>query len=379
MSKSEFLQLAHKYDPAKHFIHSYYMSEKVDGIRCLWDGGISRGLSCDEVPWANVAKHARYVIPPRATGLWTRYGQPIQAPDWWLDDLPSSALDGELTMGRGTWQELSSCVKSLNPDSNWERVNYLVFDIPSLHTVFQNRVINTTNYKKTFTGIMIWVSNRINVHKFETHIWNPNMPFYKRQEVIRLTLKDGRVAKALPQIQLGIGPVAKEAIDRELDRVEADGGEGVMLRSPISLWNPIRTYDLLKVKRLHDMEGTVVGYKWAKPTDLGRSLTGTSTNKILGLMGSLRLRLPNDKEFDLSGFTDSEREMTWNSIGENIPVSEQLAQARIEGQNHPGEVVSEKYYNSKFPIGTSVTFQYRELSVDGIPKEGRYLRKLKLD
>ena len=40
----EFVQLAQVYDPKKHGIAGWFVSEKLDGMRCLWDGGITRGL-----------------------------------------------------------------------------------------------------------------------------------------------------------------------------------------------------------------------------------------------------------------------------------------------------------------------------------------------
>ena len=54
MSKREFLQLADHYDPAKHNVAGWFISEKLDGTRCFWDGGLSRGLPTDSIPWASV-------------------------------------------------------------------------------------------------------------------------------------------------------------------------------------------------------------------------------------------------------------------------------------------------------------------------------------
>ena len=48
-----FLQLADTYNPDKHKIAGYLVSEKLDGTRCFWDGGITRGIPTDQVPWAS--------------------------------------------------------------------------------------------------------------------------------------------------------------------------------------------------------------------------------------------------------------------------------------------------------------------------------------
>jgi len=70
MPNREFLMLAQVYDPKKHAIGGWRVSEKKDGERCWWDGGITRGIPKSRVPWANTKKDARYRTAPIATGLW---------------------------------------------------------------------------------------------------------------------------------------------------------------------------------------------------------------------------------------------------------------------------------------------------------------------
>src|SRR5690606_38659901 len=122
----EFLMLAHTYDASKHMITGWMASEKLDGNRCMWDGGITRGMKKFNVPWANTDKDDRYVKQQYATGLWSRYGNVIHAPDEWLDQLPKILLDGELDCGNR--QTLVSIIKKLNPDpEEWKRVKFKVF------------------------------------------------------------------------------------------------------------------------------------------------------------------------------------------------------------------------------------------------------------
>ena len=50
--RREFLQQAKTYknqNPA-----GWYVSEKLDGTRCFWDGGVTRGVPTESVPWANI-------------------------------------------------------------------------------------------------------------------------------------------------------------------------------------------------------------------------------------------------------------------------------------------------------------------------------------
>ena len=66
------VMLAHNYDPEKHNVTGWLMSEKLDGVRCYWNG------SC----------------------MYTRTGNPFYAPDEWKAKLPKIALDGELWTNR---------------------------------------------------------------------------------------------------------------------------------------------------------------------------------------------------------------------------------------------------------------------------------------
>ena len=55
--RREFLHLAQTYKPNKppragYDFSGYFLSEKLDGQRCFWDGGITRGMRTVDVPWA---------------------------------------------------------------------------------------------------------------------------------------------------------------------------------------------------------------------------------------------------------------------------------------------------------------------------------------
>src|SRR5690606_5395367 len=110
-------------------------------------------------------------------------------------------------------------------------------------------------------------------------------------------------------------------------------------------------------------EATITGYVWGRKTDKG--------SKLLGLMGTVIVKWTNpetNKEvtFELgSGFTENERVMTYES-GNN---------AAMTGSVNHGKLVQQGIFNPKFPIGSKITFQYRELSDGGVPKEATYLRK----
>ena len=69
-----------------------------------------------------------------------------------------------------------------------------------------------------------------------------------------------------------------------------------MLRHPTTLYRPGRTTDLLKVKRFHDAEATVIGHENGSGRNTGR-------------LGALRCRDANGRIFKIgTGFTDTMRD-----------------------------------------------------------------------
>jgi len=212
----------------------WWISEKYDGVRGYWDG----------------------------QKLWSRKGTPLHAPEYFLAELPRDiALDGELWIGRGQFEETLGAVLSQTPDERWKRVHFMVFDAPNAKGTFEERV------------------------KF-----------------LRATLpKENQFAKPVEQY------LCKGAahLIAERDRVVALGGEGLMLRKPESEYDPRRSPTLLKVKPQDDAEATVTAHTPGK-------------GKFAGKLGSLRVRMPDGAEFSIgTGFTDAQRE-TPPSVGSVI-------------------------------------------------------------
>jgi len=86
-------------DPA-----AYLVSEKLDGVRALWDGQALR----------------------------FRSGRVIAAPAWFLARLPAQPLDGELWLGRGRFEALCGLVRRRQPDeAGWQALQYQVFELPA--------------------------------------------------------------------------------------------------------------------------------------------------------------------------------------------------------------------------------------------------------
>lgn len=91
-----------------HNPENYLASEKYDGIRCFWDG----------------------------ENFITRYGNILNAPDWFYKGMPNVRLDGELWMGRGTFPQLQSQIQT----GMFTGVKFMVFDLAVLRVPTHERI-----------------------------------------------------------------------------------------------------------------------------------------------------------------------------------------------------------------------------------------------
>lgn len=362
MSKAQFVPLAHVYEPGKHSLAGKLLSEKLDGMRFLWDGGASRGVLKSEVPYANCIGDERLKKPEVATGLWSRYGNVVHAPAWFLDQFPKFPLDGELYAGHGMFQFVMSAVKKIVPiDWEWQKIQARVLDAPPIGRWLEPRTINETQIKLTLTG------------EAETW-WRKHYPladvlrddrFENRLLFLKRKLKPTIQVFMQPQIEIPFNTKEAEVLVNGMAKeVVADKGEGVIVKSRNSLYLCERTYDTLKVKPRIDAEGIVKGYIWGDLPDNKRSKNGDAKGKLIGLMGSALVQF-NGVTFKLSGFTDEERKMIFIASG---------ACAADVGIMNPGKTVTEDIEAKKFPRGTNVTFSYRELSKDRVPREAAFDR-----
>ena len=82
--------LAQKYDEKLQDPKGWLMSEKLDGVRCYWDG----------------------------QKMSTRNGNAFFPPAWFIKDLPTDlALDGELWSKRSDFQKIVSIVRKQEKQS----------------------------------------------------------------------------------------------------------------------------------------------------------------------------------------------------------------------------------------------------------------------
>lgn len=117
----------------------------------------------------------------------------------------------------------------------------------------------------------------------------------------------------------------RAALMRYLDEVVAAGGEGLMLHRADARYLTGRSDVLLKLKAWHDAEATVVAHVPGR-------------GRFAGMLGALRVRSPDGREFALgTGFSDAER------------------------RQPP-------------PLGSVVTYRYRELTGKGLPRHASFWR-----
>ncbi len=205
-------------------LQGWWMSEKLDGVRAYWDG-------------------RRFI---------SRLGNKYLAPDWFLEGLPDTPLDGELWIGRKSFQRTTSIVRRQDKPDLWREVKFLVFDAPALKEPFERRIEACRDL----------LASR--APKFAA--WHAH------------------------QLCQGL-----DHLKAELERVNGLGGEGLMLREPGSLYQVGRSSTLLKVKTFHDAEATVLEH-----------VAGMGRHK--GRLGSLLVQLPDGTRFNVgTGFSDAER------------------------------------------------------------------------
>ena len=234
---------------------AYLVSEKLDGVRAIWDGKVLR----------------------------FRSGQQVPAPQWFIKALPANALDGELWLARGQFEALSGIVRSFPPnDQDWRKVRYELLELPDAPGSFSER--------------------------------------YQRLQAIVAALKFPQI-HVVEQRTLS----SNQELRDWLENVVAAGGEGLMLHLASAPYQTGRQDVLLKLKPVLDAEAKVIGYRAGK-------------GKFTGMLGSLEIETDAGIRFHLGvGFKNADR------------------------INPP-------------PMGSRVTFTYRGLTKNGVPKFASFFR-----
>lgn len=218
------LLLAQTYTYGYDLAH-YLVSEKLDGVRAYWDG-----------------KSLRF-----------RSGRLIHAPAWFIAKLPAHALDGELWMGRRSFERLSAAVRRQEPlDAEWERITYQLYELPGGEGSFSERIA-----------------------RLQASVTQAGAPWLN--VVAQTQVADDTELKL------------------KLAQVLGEGGEGLMLHRADAQWQTGRSDVLFKLKPQQDAEAVVFGYE-------------SGRGKYQGMLGALIVRTADGRRLRLgSGLSDAMR------------------------------------------------------------------------
>lgn len=118
-------------------VTSWYMSEKLDGVRAYWDG----------------------------EKLISRSGKVFSAPTFFIENFPKHQLDGELWSKRDDFSNINSIVNKKKPHLGWEQLTYNIFEVPNAKGNLLQRLnnIKESKYIKIIKQIKVKDENHLQV------------------------------------------------------------------------------------------------------------------------------------------------------------------------------------------------------------------------
>jgi DNA ligase-1 len=193
-----FVMLSHniKNVDAKVLTGDWYLSEKHDGIRAIWDG--SKLLTRSKREFSFV-------------------------PDWFIKLLPEYPLEGEIIVPGKPFSYFSGVTIRKTDDPRWEEIVFMIFDIPLANLTFHDR----------FEKIKEFVIQ--SKSKYISHV---------KCTLIRNIEKPENMKK----------------IHDKFNDVVGKGREGVMIIRSDNLYEPKRVKTILKYKKENEGECIVIGY-----------------------------------------------------------------------------------------------------------------------
>lgn len=121
LSGGEMPELTHGLKYKDQNISGWLMSEKLDGVRAVWDG----------------------------EKLCSRRGNSFHPHPVFISNLPPFPLDGELWTRRNDFETIASIVNDSNESSRWLKLTYNIFEVPNAGGDFLARLDKARRWFKT--------------------------------------------------------------------------------------------------------------------------------------------------------------------------------------------------------------------------------------
>jgi DNA polymerase/3'-5' exonuclease PolX len=282
----------------------WIMSEKFDGYRALF--------RYEEVDGVLVGK------------FYSRNNKSFNAPDWFLDSMPppdllgNKILDGELWAGRDNFQLMGIVRKKVPIPEEWLNIQYQVYDI--------------TNEGGSFVDRLKFLKRIV---EFTGKSWSlrlKNEEFYIPEGV-----------EISPPLVFAIQKrINSESMMKSFyQNIIDNGGEGIMIKHPLSSYENGRSNYMLKYKPAFDREAVIIDYKMGDPE-----------SKYKGMLGSFICRPLINHDTYMSIDEDDNHIFTLSGMDDNI----------------------RKNYLKSHPKGTIITYECSGFTDKGVPRFGRYVR-----
>lgn len=192
--------------------------------------------------------------------LYTKNKNLINSPKEFTKNFPPFPLDGELWSKRDDFEFIQATVLDENPSYDWNKISFNIFEVPNTQGDFTKRLKKAEDW-------------------FEHH---PN-----------------KYVKIIPQ------RVCKDEnhLLKELDKITKQKGEGLIVKDPMQSYHTGRSPYILKVKKVQDMEGMIIGYNYR------------DDNKTLK---SFQIKLQNGIIFNLGGGLKDKQRLNPPKIGKVV-------------------------------------------------------------
>jgi len=265
----------------------WLLSEKFDGYRARW-------------------------LPDQRVFL-SRNGKVYNAPEWFKDSMPNEFLDGELFAGREHFQSMGVVRKKVPIDQEWIPIKYVVYDLPEYDIPFKERIQKLESIVSESKDV--W---DISKSELPTFLCGTEYPLVFTAQIVVESI---------------------EHMEHIYQDILSNGGEGVMIKDPVSLYEDKRSNYMLKYKPCFDAEAIIIDYKPGNGK-YSNSLGSFICKPLINYGKYSSIDEDENHIFSISGMDDEVR----------------------------------KSHLETHPNGTIITFEYSGKSESGKPRFARYLR-----